>query len=136
MSEIVGIKREFWIKLARSQLRRRLHFFGEKARVCDGCREILICDGPVSFQICKTVDNMVNEGTISVIHPKTTFKRIRSKFLPASSDCINAYKFWVENGKTRFKHKRRSKKLARREKEWDRRISVKLATTIKFFHES
>ena len=115
MSEIVGLKREFWIKLARSQLRRRLHFFGEKARVCDGCREILMCDGIISFQICETVDKMVVEGTISVSHPKTTFKRIRSKFLPASSDCIDAYKFWVENGKTRFKHKPKRRKNGTKE---------------------
>ena len=110
MAEIVGLKRELWIKLARSQLRRRLRGFGEHTRICDGCREILMCDGPFSFQICQTVDHMVAEGSISMSHPKTTFKRIRSKLLPASSDCINAYVFWEDKGKIRFKHKPRGRK--------------------------
>ena len=106
-TEIVGIKRDLWIRLARSQLRRRIYYFGEQAKVCDGCREILMCDGPISFQVCKTLDNMVVSGHIAIKPPKSTFRRIRKRFLPVSSDLLNAYKFYKDNGKIRFRHRKK-----------------------------
>ena len=103
---IVGIERGLWIRLARSQLRRRLHYCGEEARVCDGCREILLCDGPISFQLCRALDDMVVSGHIEISPPKTTFKKMRSRYLPISTHCLAAYKFYTDHGKVRFRHKR------------------------------
>ena len=107
--QIIGLKRDLWIRLARNQFRRRIKIFGEPAKVCDGCREILICEGPISFQVCKDLDEMVELGLMKVKSPKSSFKAIRSKFLPVSTNCLAAYKFTKSNGNIYFKHRRAKK---------------------------
>ena len=44
--------------------RRRLKAFGKRAKVCFGCSEILLCGGPISFEICQTLDEMIVNGLL------------------------------------------------------------------------
>jgi len=95
---MIGLNRKSWITLAESQLNKRLKIFGKQANVCNGCLEILMCDGPVSFQICQTLDNMRDSGIVTG-PKKTPWKRLRRKFLPITEDCLNAYGFKIQGNK-------------------------------------
>lgn len=96
---MLGLHRKLWIKLANHQLEKRLNAFGEKANTCKGCLEILICDGPVSFQICQEVDNLIGEGFLNGPKKIYPFERIRRKFLLVSEECLNAYGMKINLGK-------------------------------------
>jgi len=87
---IVGLKRKFWIPLAEASLKKRKELFGDEANTCEGCREILMCSGPISFQICQTIDKMMAEGLLKG-PKKIPFRRMRAKFLPISEECLQAH---------------------------------------------
>ena len=79
-------------------MEKRKGTFGDEANVCDGCTEILICDGPISFGVCRTVDEMLPTGLL--IGPKKIpWQRLRRYFLPISKDCLKAYGLGVKDNK-------------------------------------
>ena len=87
---MICLNRKLWRLMAEDQLKKRLEVFGEEAEVCRGCKEILICSGPISFQICKTVDEMITSGLLK--GPKRVpWQRSRVKFLPVDEQCLAAY---------------------------------------------
>lgn len=89
MSDI-SIKRKLFIALANDQFARRKRTFGAQANVCKGCREILICDGPVSFELCDYVCSLQHDGTL--IGPKRIpWERQRSKTYLISRSCLKSY---------------------------------------------
>ena len=94
----IGIPRKLWINLARRQMARRKAIFGNQANVCKGCTEILLCSGPISFQVCETLDDMIATGLMSG-PKKTPWQRLRRKYLPVSEECLKKYGILVKNGK-------------------------------------
>jgi len=94
---MIKINRKVWVILAEDQLKRRKELFGEQANVCEGCREILICSGPISFQICQAIDELMTAGLLKG-PKKIPFRRMRSKFLPIEEECIVKYGICNETG--------------------------------------
>ena len=45
----------------------RIEVFGDQAKVCFGCQEILECSGPVSFELCQVLKQMVEDGSIKTV---------------------------------------------------------------------
>ena len=90
-NEIVLINRKLWVALAEHQTKKRRHNLGSGfATPCSQCSEILMCEGPVGFHICRTIKKMEGDGLIKggnwILHG-----RRRKKMLPASKDCLRAY---------------------------------------------
>lgn len=84
------ISRKLWIALANDQLARRKRIFGSQANVCQGCTEILNCDGPISFQVCQSLDELMECGAVTG-PKKIKYERLRRRFMPISRDCLEAY---------------------------------------------
>jgi len=87
---IVGLARKLWIPLAEASLKRRKELFGEDANTCEGCREILVCSGPISFQICNTMDEMMATGLLKG-PKKIPFRHMRAKFLPVYEEFLQTH---------------------------------------------
>ena len=92
------LARKSWVKLAKHQLAKRKKIFGEQANVCEGCLEILLCEGPVSLQVCQALDEMIQTGVMSG-PKKIPYSRIRRRFLPVSTTCLAVYSVKVEGNK-------------------------------------
>ena len=88
--KIPAINRKLWVALANDQLKKRQRFMGRYAKACNGCLEILMCDGPIGLHICTTIDQMQKDGLISV-PKKIPFQKLRRKLLPVSMECLKAY---------------------------------------------
>ena len=88
--EVYGISRKLFIALANDQLRRRKRFFGSKANVCKGCLDILLCDGPISFEICETIEELMDCNLLSGPQ-KMPWERRRRKAFPALKRCLEVY---------------------------------------------
>lgn len=88
---IVAINRKLWIALANDQLKKRRRYLGSAfAKPCSTCLKILMCDGPIGLNICRTVHQMQDDGLLT--GPKRTpFEKLRRKYLPISRDCLIAY---------------------------------------------
>ena len=84
------INRKLWVALANDQLERRKKFLGRYSKACEGCLEILMCDGPIGLHICTTIDKMQKDGLITG-PKKIPFQKLRRKYLPVSVDCLIAY---------------------------------------------
>lgn len=84
------IHRKLWIALANDQFTRRKRIFGSQANVCRGCTEILMCTGPVSFQVCQALDELIKCGYVTG-PKKIKYSRLRRKWLPISKECLEAY---------------------------------------------
>jgi hypothetical protein len=56
--------REAYKQACLANYQKRIEVFGEEARVCWGCIEILQCDGPVSFELCRILQEMAEQGLI------------------------------------------------------------------------
>lgn len=95
---IVFIPRALWISMAREQLARRKEVFGDKANVCDGCCEILMCSGPISFQLCEALGVLIADGLVSG-PKKIPYGRLRRRYLPASEEYLHSRGLRVENGR-------------------------------------
>jgi len=89
-----GLHRKLWIILAEKQLRRRKRIFGKQANVCRGCQEILICSGPISFQICQVVDEWIGLGFLAGPRKIYPFNKTRRKYLSADEQCLKKYKIF------------------------------------------
>lgn len=87
---IVGISRKLWIALANDQLAKRKRIFGSQANVCEGCLEILMCEGPISFQVCERVEELMAAGLVTG-PKKIKYSQLRRRILPVSIDCLEAY---------------------------------------------
>ena len=96
---MIGLQRKAWVIIAENQLEKRLAIFGEEAKTCKGCKEILICSGPISFQVCQTVDELMETGQLKGPRKIYPFKRTRQKFLPIDEECLEKYGFLVKEGK-------------------------------------
>ena len=94
----IGIPRKAWTLMAKHQLLKRQSIFGEQANVCEGCLEILMCSGPVSFGVCQAVERLQASGHITG-PKKIPFAKLRRKTLPASKECLLAYGFHIEGNK-------------------------------------
>lgn len=103
-TKILLLARPVWVALAKRQLRRRLKVFGSKAKTCKGCLEILMCHGPVSFEVCHALDEGIASGILSG-PKKIPFGRVRRKYLPVSVECLAAYHWKIVGDKIRFRHK-------------------------------
>ena len=90
---MIEIGRKAWCIMAEHQLTKRIEGFGDEANVCKGCQEILMCSGPISFQICQTVDEMLSTGLLKGPKKIYPFKKTRRKFLPIDGECLNKYGF-------------------------------------------
>jgi len=91
-AEHVGLERKLWAILAEKQLRRRKRIFGKQVDICRGCQEILICSGPISFQICETVEERIESGLLKGPRKIYPFNRTRKKHLPIDTACLRKYK--------------------------------------------
>ncbi len=84
------IERRLAVPIAEKQFRKRKRLFGARASVCFGCGEILICSGPISFEVCRTLDEMTASGLLSG-PKKISWRRMRRRFLPIDDECLNKY---------------------------------------------
>lgn len=93
-----GIPRKLWVALANDQLARRKRYLGaEFAKSCNGCIEILMCDGPIGKHLCQTIDNMVKDGLLSA-PKKIPINKRRQRLLPISRACLEAYDLFKKAG--------------------------------------
>lgn len=86
----LGISRKLFLALANDQLTKRFRTLGVKAVGCSGCIEILMCDGPVSLDVCKALDELVGMGAVTG-SKKIPWVRRRRKLWPVSKECLAAY---------------------------------------------
>ena len=98
-SGIYAISRKLWIALANDQLKRRKRYMGNSfAKPCSTCLEILMCDGPIGLNLCRTIEQMQEDGLVKG-PKKLPFERVRRKLLPISRDCLIAYGIVKGNGR-------------------------------------
>ena len=86
-----AIPRKLWVALANDQLKRRQRYLGKAfAKPCLTCIEILMCDGPIGEHLCRTINQMIDDGSLS--GPKRIkIEKRRARVLPASRSCLDAY---------------------------------------------
>jgi len=95
---MIGIPRKLGAIIAEDQFKRRKELFGEQAEVCMGCAEILICEGAISFQICKAFDGMIASGLIKG-PKKIPWQKMRRVSLPIDENCLRKYGLMVRDNK-------------------------------------
>lgn len=95
---MIGLPRKQWIVLAEAKLKDRKEHLGKEANTCEGCREILLCSGIVSFDVCNELDKMMADGLIAG-PKKIPFRRMRQKYLPVSEDYLQFMGFKIQNNK-------------------------------------
>jgi len=90
-SGIFSIPRKLWVALANDQLKRRQRYLGKAfAKPCSTCIEILMCDGPIGVNVCRTINKMIDDGLLA--GPKRIkIEKRRAKMLPVSRYCLEAY---------------------------------------------
>jgi len=86
-----AIPRKLWVALAEDQLKKRERYLGKAfAKPCSTCVEILMCDGPIGKNICRTINKMMDDGLLSGPQ-RIKIRKHRAKLLPVSRYCLEAY---------------------------------------------